>query len=267
MTAPGPVDSPARFCADFLDALQRHGVSFRRAEQLSGWGKSTIAAATRGPGLPNVDLVTDVLAAVGTDADDVDGWRVRHARLRDAGSTGPTAPEPASTPVPAPAPPDPAPASPPRRSARRRAEIAAFAVLVVLVAGLATALAVVLAARPAPTRTVVVQNRVAIGPGGLVEDSTPSYLGTRPVAYCARQPGCKIPGTEVGSGATFVAVCQLSGDAITNADLTSTSIGQNPNAAVSALWLGARAPDGRIGYISEVYLAPPYRGGLGLPPC
>ena len=65
----------------------------------------------------------------------------------------------------------------------------------------------------------------------------------------------------------FAAVCQLTGDAMTNADLTSTNIGQNPNVASSALWLGAPAPDGRVGYISEVYLAPAYRGGLGLPPC
>ena len=113
----------------------------------------------------------------------------------------------------------------------------------------------------------MVQNKVAIGEGQLVEDRTPSYLGERPVARCANLPDCKIPGTDVGTGATFVAVCQLTGESITNADLTSTSIGQNPNAAVSELWLGARAPDGRVGYISEVYLAPAYRGGLGLPLC
>ena len=44
-----PGDTPAQFCAGFLAAMQRRGVSFRRAEGLSGWGKSTIAAATRGP--------------------------------------------------------------------------------------------------------------------------------------------------------------------------------------------------------------------------
>ncbi|GAA4859699.1 hypothetical protein [Actinomycetospora straminea] len=237
-------------------------MSFRRAEELSGWGKSTIAAATRGPGLPNADLVTDVLAAVGLDPDEVAAWRARHARLRDP-EPAPDAPMP-SAPVPTPAtPPEPA-----RRSTRRRVEIAVFVLLVALVAGLATALVLVLA-EPAPPepRTVLVQNRVAIGPGELVEDRTPSYLSARPVAYCARQPGCKIPGTDVWSGATFEAVCQLTGEVITNADLTSTSIGQNPNAAVSEVWLGALAPDGRVGYISEVYLAPAYRGGLGLPHC
>ena len=251
-----PGDTPAQFCADFLAAMQRRGVSFRRAEGLSGWGKSTIAAATRGPGLPNVDLVTDVLAAIGVEAADVEGWRTRHEALRDTAPAAP--PEPGHAPGPPTAP----------RTTRRRVEIAVFAALVVLVVGLATALVVVLASPPTvETRTVVVQNKVAIGEGQLVEDRTPSYLGERPVARCANLPGCKIPGTDVGTGATFVAVCQLTGESITNADLTSTSIGQNPNAAVSELWLGARAPDGRVGYISEVYLAPAYRGGLGLPLC
>jgi hypothetical protein len=253
-----PGDTPAQFCADFLTAMQRRGVSFRRAEGLSGWGKSTIAAATRGPGLPNVDLVTDVLAAIGVEAADVEGWRTRHEALRDTTPAAP--PEPELEHVPGP------PAG--RRTTRRRVEIAVVAALAVLVVGLATALVVVLASPPAvETRTVVVQNKVAIGEGRLVEDRTPSYLGERPVARCANVPGCKIPGTDVGTGATFVAVCQLTGESITNADLTSTSIGQNPNAAVSELWLGARASDGRVGYISEVYLAPAYRGGLGLPPC
>ena len=261
---PGARDSPERFCADFRDALRARDVSFRRAEELSGWGKSTIATATRGPGLPNADLVTDVLGAVGLTGDEVAGWRSRHERLRepDAPPVAPAAPA-------APPSPPPAPPAPPARATRRRVEIAAFAVLAALVAGLATALVVVLAVAPDPPvdRTVVVQNRVAIGDGALVEDRTPSYLSSRPVARCANIPGCKIPGTEVGSGFTFVAVCQLTGEVITNADVTSTNIGQNPNAAVSELWLGARAPDGRVGYISEVYLAPAYRGGLGLPAC
>ncbi|TDQ50016.1 hypothetical protein EV188_11012 [Actinomycetospora succinea] len=247
-----------RFCADFRDTLRARDVSFRRAEELSGWGKSTIATATRGPGLPNADLVTDVLGAVGLSPDEVATWRARHARLREGDVARDDPPAPLATPPPA-----------PRRSTRRRVEIAAFTVLVSLVAGLATALVLVLAAAPEPPadRTVVVQNRVAIGDAALVEDRSPSYLSARPVARCANIPGCKIPGTEVGSGFTFEAVCQLTGEVITNADVTSTNIGQNPNAAVSELWLGARAPDGRIGYISEVYLAPSYRGGLGLPPC
>lgn len=255
-------DTALRYCTDFRDALRARDVSFRRAEELSGWGKSTIAAATRGPGLPNADLVTDVLGAVGLAPDAVAAWRARHDRLRE--------PEPAPAPTSAPAPvPAPGASRPPRRSARRRAEIAVVAVLVALVAGLASALVLVLAAAPdAPAvRTVVVQNRVAIGDGALVEDRTPSYLSARPVARCANIPGCKIAGTDVSSGFTVAAVCQLTGEVITNADVTSTNIGQNPNAAVSALWLGARAPDGRIGYISEVYLAPAYRGGLGLPAC
>ena len=41
----------------------------------------------------------------------------------------------------------------------------------------------------------------------------------------------------------------------------------NPHRAHSTLWYRARFPDGRAGFLSEVYVDPASRGGLGLPDC
>jgi hypothetical protein len=114
---------------------------------------------------------------------------------------------------------------------------------------------------------VTVHNRVAIGASALVEDRTPAYLGTQAVARCAGRPGCALPDTESFSGAVLRAVCQMTGDVITNADLGSPGIENNPYAYTSNRWYGIVWPDGRWGLISEAYLEPGDRGGLGLPLC
>ncbi|MGW5055678.1 hypothetical protein [Actinokineospora sp. NPDC004072] len=113
---------------------------------------------------------------------------------------------------------------------------------------------------------MIVQNKVAIGPSTLQEDDTPSYLSTEPVSRCASR-GCKIAGTEMGSGTTLVAYCQLKAEWTTNADINSPGIKQNANLVASPLWYGIELPDGTRGYISEVYIAADYRGGLELPGC
>ena len=118
-----------------------------------------------------------------------------------------------------------------------------------------------------PGRTIVVQNEVAIGASDLIEDNSPSYLAARPIAKCANEPNCKLIGTDLHTGDTVRAVCQLQGALLTNADVESAGIKSNPNAAASSLWYGVTWSDDRRGYISEVYIAPSYRGGLGLPGC
>ncbi len=118
-----------------------------------------------------------------------------------------------------------------------------------------------------PERTIVVQNEVAIGASELVEDNSPSYLAADPIAKCADVPGCKLTGTDLHTGDTVEAVCQLQGTLLTNANLDSPGIKENPHVAASALWYGVKWSDGRRGYINEVYIAPNYRGGLGLPKC
>ncbi|WP_229402594.1 hypothetical protein [Micromonospora okii] len=120
--------------------------------------------------------------------------------------------------------------------------------------------------RPSAPAAIIVHNKVAIGPNGVAEDSTAAYLSTKPVAKCTAR-GCKIAGTEVWSGTELVARCWVRGDRLTNRDLTSAGIEQNPGGVASDLWYEIALHDGTVGYLSEVYIAPEHRGGMGLPLC
>ncbi|MCR6484010.1 hypothetical protein M8542_14390 [Amycolatopsis sp. OK19-0408] len=255
-------DSARSFCLDFGAELRRRKVSVRRAAALSNWGKSTISLACNGHTLPNRDLVRGVLSKIGVAGEDLEHWLARYDRLAnpDEPQTG-------------------APPSP--RVSRRTLGIAAG--LALLLAG-GIWLWVALASSPdgssgdhslaesatalqgQPHSTLIVQNMYASGPSGLLEDRSPSYLSSRPVSRCANI-GCKLPGTEMSTGAAITAVCHIQGELLTNADISSPGIKTNPNASASALWYEVIWPDGRRGYISEVYVAPAYRGGLALPPC
>jgi hypothetical protein len=68
---------------------------------------------------------------------------------------------------------------------------------------------------------ITVQNKVALGASQLIEDTTPTYLSTKPVPYCTRL-GCRMLGTEVGNGAMLVAVCHVSGTQMFNYNLDSS---------------------------------------------
>jgi hypothetical protein len=173
------------------------------------------------------------------------------------------------------------PAAPPELSNRRHHRVR-NAVLVV--AGLAALSAVLVslvpairhphgvattasASRPPLSKpvVVVVENKIATGAAGFVEDSTPAYLSTRPIPFCARI-GCQVPATTMWSGAVVQVLCQRQGATMTNADTTTAGIEHNPHAATSSLWYLATLPTGATGYIAEIYLAPASRGGLNLPP-
>ncbi|MFD9737586.1 hypothetical protein [Umezawaea sp. NPDC059074] len=268
-------DSEMRFCAEFASLLRQRGVSVRTAAAKTHWGKSTIANAGRGPGLPNRALVVDVLKAVDVPAEAVQAWLERYdalALLRSFDTAERVDVSELQNPV----------TSTARRLRPRRHLLVWIIGAVVLGAITVTVVATVLADADSgtdhqtpdsatalqgrPHATVVVQNKVAIGAAELVEDDSPSYLSERPVRRCANT-GCKLDGTDLGTGDTITAVCHLQGDLLTNADVSSPGIKQNPNVAASALWYEVIWPDGRRGYISEVYLAPAYRGGLTLPPC
>jgi hypothetical protein len=69
------------------------------------------------------------------------------------------------------------------------------------------------------------------------------------------------------SGAVLQALCQRQGSIMTNENASSPGIVHNPNAVTSARWYMVELPTGTTGYLSEVYLAPSSRGGLGLPGC
>jgi hypothetical protein len=113
---------------------------------------------------------------------------------------------------------------------------------------------------------VVVQNKVALGASALLEDTTPAYLSSKPAPYCTRN-GCRIPGTELASGAVVVVNCHVVGAWMTNYNLDSSEVRPNPNKADSTLWYHVMLPSGVSGFLSEVYIEPRYRGGLGLPAC
>ncbi|ALE80371.1 hypothetical protein WY02_20340 [Pseudonocardia sp. AL041005-10] len=121
------------------------------------------------------------------------------------------------------------------------------------------------AAASAGSAVVTVQNKVALGAEDLVEDSGPAYLSSRAIAFCGPR-GCKEDGTDVVSGALLPATCTVVGERMWNYNLDSPAA-HNPHRVESALWYRVTWPDGRSGYLSEVYLEPASRGGLGLPAC
>ncbi|GAA4855302.1 hypothetical protein GCM10023201_56910 [Actinomycetospora corticicola] len=121
---------------------------------------------------------------------------------------------------------------------------------------------------PQTVEAIEVQNKVALGADRLVEDRTPAYLSTEALAYCASPSrSCKVPGTEMASGAAIVANCWTTGQMMWNVDLADPDQARNPERAQSDLWYRASFPDGRTGYLSEVYVVRGDRGGRDLPRC
>lgn len=250
-------ESLDRFCREFDAVFKARGMSLRRAAELSGWGKTTIDSARKGHGLPNRDLVRDVLQAMDLGAQEVDAWVERRDRIASKESAAAGEPEPTSS---------------------KRHWLIGAIVAVGVVAGVVIGLLVAqnsdvpegvdgrAANPPVGSRDIVVQNKVAIGPTALDEDDSPSYLSSRTVSRCANT-GCKLGGTDVYSGAKLTAYCQTEGEWLTNADLESDGIKQNPGLVASDIWYGIEWRDGRRGYISEVYIEESYRGGLALPQC
>lgn len=119
--------------------------------------------------------------------------------------------------------------------------------------------------QPSGPVAIVIQNKVAIGTDFL-EDVTPAYLSSKPIPFCGRE-GCKLEGTEMWSGAVLAVGCSVMGAEMSNVDLSSSGIEQNRHRHTSARWYRAVLPGDRTGFISEVYVEPQYRGGLGLPEC
>lgn len=118
----------------------------------------------------------------------------------------------------------------------------------------------------AETRVTTVQNQVTNGATAMREDSTPAYLSIRPAPFCKRD-GCAVGGTDMGTGATITVLCQTGGPRMTNGHDGSSVDDSNPGLVTSSLWYRARSGDGREGFISEVYIRPGDRGGVGLPTC
>ncbi|MCD2196235.1 helix-turn-helix domain-containing protein [Actinomycetospora endophytica] len=224
--------------------------------------RSTPGAGAPGAGVPGAGPTTGEGPTTGAGSTPGPGER-------GAGAPGvddrPAAP-PAS-PVALGAPPAPEPAR-----SRRRAVLAAAVVGVLVIGALGFVLGRVTVPGPPivpqTVEAIEVQNKVALGPDRLVEDRTPAYLSTQALAYCASPDrSCKVPGTEMASGAAVVANCWTQGQLMWNWDLSDPTAQSNPDNARSDLWYRASFPDGRTGYLSEVYVVRGDRGGRGLPRC
>jgi hypothetical protein len=111
----------------------------------------------------------------------------------------------------------------------------------------------------------VVHNVVTDGATAVRED-TAAYLSARPEIYC-KSRGCALDGPNLHTSDRLTVVCQVAGDRTTNGDDSTTVDDANPHLYTSTLWYGARLSDGRLGYLSEVWVADDDRGGLDLPRC
>jgi hypothetical protein len=118
---------------------------------------------------------------------------------------------------------------------------------------------------PPATRDIVVYNQVTNGASSMRED-TPAYLSSVTRNFCKRD-GCALAGTDMGTGAQITAICQVGGDRTTNGQDNSSIDDNNPGLFSSTRWYGIRWADGRTGFISEVWIYPHLRGGLGLRAC
>lgn len=74
-------DSPELFQADLAAVIVRSGVSLRGLESRSGWSKSAIWKAQRGPRMPNLGLVEAVVEVCGAKDAELAQWRTRFERL------------------------------------------------------------------------------------------------------------------------------------------------------------------------------------------
>ncbi|MDG4757182.1 hypothetical protein [Micromonospora sp. WMMD710] len=113
---------------------------------------------------------------------------------------------------------------------------------------------------------LTVHNLATRGATGMGEDPVPAYLTTYPERSCSKK-GCNIGGTDRRTGDTYKpAVCQTQGPRTTNGNDSDPADDTNPQLYTSTRYYGVRL-DGRVGYISEVWIQPSQRGGLGLPQC
>ena len=274
--AKGPVEA---FAAELRKLRDAAGTpSYTDMAKTAHVSKTVLSEAAGGSHPPTWSTVKAYLLALGiVDAIEQNEWHERWSSMRaeHAGRAGEPAPTPSVLSSPGRSEKIGDPSQDQRRTRRR--------LPIVVVGGVVMISAVVLFAtlrhgeastmQPTPSTSardlvgVVVSNKVAVGADALIEDSTPAYLSTDPVPYCAHR-GCKVPGTEMSSGTVLDVTCVVEGAWMTNYDLDADVVKANPNRYSSSLWYRGTIAGGHVaGYLSEVYLAPEYRGGLGLPVC
>jgi hypothetical protein len=250
--AAGPIQA---FASELRQLRQRAGSpKYLQMQRRTGRSRTALAEAAGGDHLPTWETVDAYVRACGGDPTQ---WHARWVQARDAARSprGDAAP--------------PAPAAPPRRPRAYRFHrwLTAGVVAAVLAVAVASTLygfrTTVAIRRPV---IVVVQNEVAVGAARLVENPAQAYLSSRPVPSCSTK-GCEVPRSQVLSGSILRATCQIRGATMTNEDRASLGIARNENGITSSRWYRCALPNGAAGYLSEVYVAPAYRGGQGLPAC
>jgi hypothetical protein len=266
-----PTTSPVHaFAAELRTLREAAGnPTYLKMARATGKSRTALAEAAGGDHVPRWETVEAYVRACNGKPED---WRSKWEALQESREPPPAAIGSPSDP------PDAAAkrSMPTRRSSKRHLLIwltgsvlvvAAVVVLATMFPGTRDQETQSPSTTPQPSGPVAVkvQNKVAIGTE-LLEDFTPAYLSSKPIPFCGRE-GCKIEDTEMSSGAVLAVDCYVMGTELSNADLTSPGIEHNRHKHTSALWYRAVLPGDKTGYISEVYVAPEHRGGLGLPKC
>lgn len=264
--------SPARELAFWLRQVRADaGLTYAQLAAKTDYSISTLQEAASGKRLPTLPVTLAFAGACGADVGEWREYWTDLSRARAAGDGSATAPKWArQLPLEAPAEPEPPKElEPPEEDGTRRVwPYWTIALFLTVLSAVAAALLLIPSehGKPRDFATVVVQNKVAIGPSTLVEDTTPLYMSSRTISHCARR-GCELSGTTMWSGAKVVVSCWAHGERLTNEDMTSSGIERNPHGVTSDLWFYGTWNDGRGGYVSQVYMAPEFRGTLGLREC
>jgi Helix-turn-helix domain len=254
--AAGPIQA---FASELRQLRQQAGSpKYLQMQRRTGRSRTALAEAAGGDHLPTWETVEAYVRACGGDPAP---WHARWVQARDAarsprGEAGPAGP---------------VAAAPPRRPRANRFHfwLTASVVAAVLAAAVGSTLYGFRAAGRVSIRRpviVIVQNKAAIGPARLAENPAPAYLSSRPVPSCATR-GCEVPRSQLWSGTSLQASCKIRGAMMTNKDLASPGIARNQNGVTSSLWYRCTLPNSAVGYLPQVYVAPAYRGGQGLPTC
>ena len=252
--AAGPIQA---FAGELRELRQRVGSpKYLQMQRRTGRSRTALAEAAGGDHLPTWETVEAYVRACGEDPA---RWRARWDQARDAArcQRGDAAPQrPAQAPVP----------RPPRASRLHRWLTAAVVAAVLVMAVISTLYGFGKAGKVAasPPVIVVVQNETAIGRVRLADNPAPAYLSRRLVPSCSAED-CEVPRTQVLSGTILRATCQTWGAQMTNEDLAVPGSSRNEYGVTSSRWYRCVLPNGAAGYLPEVYVAPAYRGGQGLP--
>jgi len=254
--AAGPVQA---FASELRLLRQRAGnPKYLQMQRRTGRSRTALAEAAGGDHLPTWETVEAYVRACGADPA---RWRARWEQARDA-ARSPRGEAASQGPAEAPGP------RPPRASRLHRWLTAAVIAALLVTAVSSTLYGFRKAGRVATSRPVivVVQNKAAVGPARLAENPAPAYLSSKPVPSCSTQ-GCEVPRTQLWSGTILQVTCQARGATMTNEDLASPGVARNQNRFTSSLWYWCVLQNGAAGYLPQVYVAPAYRGGQGLPAC